>query len=251
MGETKNFLIPTNPISSSKLPLRPEIKKTMKNQDELITQATAIITMGEKVLATETDDSQSKSFVNEQKFHDFRITALSYLSRVFGEAGTYYQSFKTEVTHHTASRTRRGIGMLTAARRELQGDWLETTAGAVARNILTDMLRLARMQLDQGNHRAAAVIAGAILEKQLRNLCLARGIAIHNEIQGKAVPKKGLQLTGEAYKRKLYDRQDNKAVISWPELCDAAAQGKGEDLDIAQVKNMLNGMQAFLTKIKY
>jgi hypothetical protein len=60
-----------------------------------------------------------------------------------------------------------------------------------------------------------------------------------------------LQLTGEAYKKKLYDRQDNKAVISWLELCDAAAKGKGEDLDIAQVKNMLNGMQAFLTKIKY
>jgi hypothetical protein len=223
----------------------------MKNQDELITQATAIITMGEKVLATETSDSQSKSLVNEVKFHDFRITALSYLGRVFGEISTYYESFRTEVTHHTASRTRRGIGILTAARRELQGDWLETTSGAIARDILIDMLRLARAQFDQGNHCAAAVIAGAILEKQLRNLCLARGIAIHNEIQGKAVPKKGLQLTGEAYKKKLYDRQDNKAVISWLELCDAAAKGTVEEVDSGQVKNMLNEMQAFLTKIRY
>ncbi len=223
----------------------------MKNQDELITQATAIITMGEKVLATETSDSQSKSLVNEVKFHDFRITALSYLGRVFGEISTYYESFRTEVTHHTASRSRRGIGILTAAKRELQGDWLETTSGAIARDILIDMLRLARIQFDQGNHYAAAVIAGAILEKQLRNLCLARGVAIHNEIQGKAVAKKGLQLTGEAYKKKLYDRQDNKAVISWLELCDAAAKGTAEAIDSGQVKNMLNEMQAFLTKIKY
>lgn len=223
----------------------------MKNQDELITQVTAIITMGEKVLATETSDSQSKSFVNEVKFHDFRITALSYLGRVFSENSTYYESFRTEVTHHTASRTRRGIGILTAARRELQGDWLETTSGAIARDILIDMLRLARMQFDQGNHCAAAVIAGVILEKQLRNLCLARGIAIDNEIQGKAVAKKGLQLTGEAYKKKLYDRQDNKAVICWLELCDAAAKGKVEEIDSGQVKNMLNEMQAFLTKIRY
>jgi hypothetical protein len=223
----------------------------MKNQDELITQATAIITMGEKVLATETSDSQSKSLVNEVKFHDFRITALSYLGRVFGEISTYYESFRTEVTHHTASRSRRGIGILTAAKRELQGDWLETTSGAIARDILIDMLRLARIQFDQGHHYAAAVIAGAILEKQLRNLCLARGVAIHNEIQGKAVTKKGLQLTGEAYKKKLYDRQDNKAVISWLELCDAAAKGTAEAIDSGQVKNMLNEMQAFLTKIKY
>ena len=223
----------------------------MKNQDELIGQASAIITMGEKVLGTETVDDKSKSLVNELKFHDFRISALSFLSRVFGEISTYYQSFRTEVTHHTASRTRRGIGMLTAAKRELQGDWLETTIGGTSRDILLDMLRLARMQFDQDNHMAAAVITGAILEQQLRNLCLARGIAINNEIQGKAVPKKGLQLTGEAYKKKLYDRQDNKAIISWLELCDIAAKGKSDAITSDQVKSMLNEMQTFLTKIKY
>lgn len=223
----------------------------MKNQDELIAQAAAIITLGEKVLATETSDSQSKSLVNEQNFHDFRISSLSFLSRVFGETSTYYESFRTEVTHHTTSRTRRGLSMLTAAKRELQGDWLETTRGAVSRNILTDMLRLARMQFDQNNHWAAAVIAGAILEKQLRDLCLAKGIAIHNETQGKAVPKKGLQLTGEAYKKKIYDRQDNKAVMSWLELCDNAARGKHDTITSGEVKTMLNQLQAFLAKIKY
>lgn len=223
----------------------------MKNQDELVAQATSIITLGEKVLGTETNDSQSKSLVNELKFHDFRISALSFFSRVFGEFSTYYESFRTEVTHHTSSRTRRGIGMLTAAKRELQGDWLETTSGVVSKNILMDMLRLARIQFDQNNYVAAAVITGAILEEQLRSLCLAKGIAIDNEIQGKAVPKKGLQLTGEAYKKKLYDRKDNKTIISWLELSDSATKVKSDSITSDQVKNMLNEMQAFLTKIKY
>ena len=223
----------------------------MKKQDELVAQATALITLGEKVLGTESNDSRSKSLVNELQFHDFRISALSFFSRVFGEVSTYYESFRTEVTHHTASRTRRGLGMLTAARRELQGNWLETTSGRVSRDNLIDMLRLARIQFDQDNHWAAAVIAGAILEQQLRNLCLARGIAINNEIQGKAVPKKGLQLTGEAYKKKLYDRQDNKAIISWLELCDAAAKGQHEYVTSGRVKSMLVEMQVFLTKTKY
>ena len=223
----------------------------MNNQEELVARATSIITLGEKVLGTETNDSRSKSLVNELQFHDFRISALSFFSRVFGDVSTYYESFRTEVTHHTASRTRRGIGMLTAARRDLQGNWLETTSGRVSRDILLDMLRLARIQFDQNNHWAAAVIAGAILEQQLRNLCLARGITINNEIQGKAVPKKGLQLTGEAYKKKLYDRQDNKAIISWFELCDAAAKGKNDEFTSSQVKSMLREMQAFLTRIKY
>ncbi|TKB25620.1 hypothetical protein FCL47_13890 [Desulfopila sp. IMCC35006] len=223
----------------------------MKNQDELIAQANAILTMGEKVLATETSDTQSKSLVNEEKFHDFRISALSFLGRVFGEGSIYYESFRTEVIHHTASRTRRGIGMLAAAIRELQGEWLATTGGAISRDILLEMLRLARMHYEQDNPWAAAVIAGAILETELRSLCLARGIPLNNEIQGKAVPKKGLQLTGEAYKKKLYDRQDNKAVIAWLELYDAAVKGAGDSIAGDQVKSMLNQMQAFLTKIKY
>jgi len=226
----------------------------MKDQDQLISQAAALITLGEKVLDTETGGSQAKSLVNEEKFHDFRISALSYLSRVFGETSPYYENFRTEVTHHTASRTRRGIGMLSAAKRELEDDWLETTRGAVSRDILIDMLRIARIQLDQSNPWAAAVIAGAILEKQLRNLCLARGIAIHNEMQGKAVPKKGLQMTGEVYKKKVYGRQENKAVIAWLELCDNAAKAAKENHEApnaAQVKSMLGEMQAFLTKIKY
>jgi hypothetical protein len=223
----------------------------MKNQDELIAQLAAILTTGDKVLATETGESQQKSLVSEEKYHDFRISALSYLSRVFGQDSTYHQSFKSEVTHPTASRTRRGIGILMAARKDLQGDWLETTSGAITRDVLTDMLRLAKSQLDVGNCRAAAVIAGAVLEKQLSNLCLAKGIKVFNEIQNKAVAKKGLQLTGEAYKRQLYDRQTNKEIISWLELYNQAAESKNNDMPAEQVKAMVHGVLSFLTKIRY
>ena len=223
----------------------------MKNQDELIAKLTTIIQSGEHVLTTETGEGQQKSLVNEQKFHDFRISALSYLSRVFGEESTYYQGFKSEVSHSTASRTRRGIGMLTGARKELAGDWLETTGGAINREVLSDLLRLARTQLDENHYGAAVIIAGAVLEKQLRNLCLAKGIKIHNDIDNRAVPKKGLQLTGEAYKKKLYDRQDNKDVIAWFELFDAASAGNGDAVTAAQAKSMVNGVLSFLAKTRF
>jgi len=223
----------------------------MKNQDELIAQLAAILMTGEKVLATETGENQQKSLVSEEKFHDFRITALSYLSRVFGQDSTYHQSFTSEVTHPTASRTRRGIGILTAAGKDLQGDWLETTTGAITRDVLTDMLRLAKAQLDEKNFRAAVIIAGAVLEKQLHNLCLSNGIKIFNEIQNKAIAKKGLQLTGEAYKRKVYDRQVNKEIIAWLELYESAAGSKTDDLPMEKVKTMVSGILSFLIKIRY
>ena len=223
----------------------------MKNQDELIAQLTRIIESGEQVLATEIGEGQQKSLVNEQKFHDFRISSLSYLSRIFGEESTYYQSFKSEVSHSTASRTRRGLGMLNSARKELQGDWLETTSGAINRDVLTDMLRLARTQLDDNHYEAAAIITGAVLEKQLRNLCLDKGIKIHNDLDNKAVPKKALQLSGEAYKKKLYSRQDNKDVISWLELYDAVAAGRKDAVTAAQAKSMVGGVLSFLAKTRH
>lgn len=223
----------------------------MKNQDELLAQLAAISSAGEKVLATERGEGQQKTPVNEEKFHDFRISALSYLGRVFGQDSTYHQSFKSEVTQPSASRTRRGIGILMAARKDLEGDWLETTSGSINREVLLDILRLAKMQLDAKNFRAATIIAGAVLEKQLRNLCLASGIKLFNEIQNRAVDKKGLQLTGEAYKRKIYNRQENKEIIAWLELYNRSVEANNDDIPVEQAKAMVSGVQSLLSKIRY
>jgi len=222
----------------------------MKNKDELLTQAETLINIGEKVLATESSESQLKPLVNEKNFHDFRISALSYLSRVFGESSNFYQAFRTEVTHPTSSRTRRGLGLLDGAKRELQGDWLSTTQGALTRNILEEMLQLAENQLEQENRGAAASITGAVVELHLRYLCQARGLSIHNEIQGKAVPKKVLQLAGDGYKKKILSRQDNKAVVSWIELCKDGAEGK-DSVTVKQVKAMIRSVKVFLATMRY
>ena len=222
----------------------------MKNKDQLIAQAEAVVKLGEKVLASEATGSQQKSYVDEQTFHDFRIAATSYLVRVFGENSTYYQSFRTEVTHPTTSRTRRGMGMVTAALRELQGDWLETTRGMISRETLADLLRLAQQQLDLQNHMATAVITGSVLEVLLQHLCLANGIPTENQLQKKAVVKKGLQLTGDAYKKKLFNRQEHKSIISWLELNEAAC-GKNETVAATDVKAMYLGVRALLARNEY
>ncbi|MCP3891272.1 MAG: hypothetical protein GY702_20770 [Desulfobulbaceae bacterium] len=220
----------------------------MKTKEDLSKGAAAIIKSGEKVLETETSTPHSSPVVNEEKFHEFRISALSFLSRVFGNNHTYYQSFKTEVTLPSASRTRRGLGIINAAKKEFSGDWLDTTRGLITKDILTDMLRLAKLQLDQENLKAATIITGAVVDELLRNLCFAAGIKLFNELQGKAVPKKALQLSGEAYKKKIYDRQENKLMMAWIELYNDAAENKDETLTPSNVKQMLSGVQSFLAK---
>lgn len=221
-------------------------QRNMNSKAELISQASTLTKLGDKVLETETKATNAKSLVNEQKFHDFRISALSYLSRVFGSNSTYYESFKNEVTHATASRTRRGMGIIAAGRRDIENDWLETTRGTITKDILSDMLRIAKTQVDLGNGAAAVIMMGSVLEKLLRSLCLKADIKIYNDIQGKAVAKKGLQLTGEAYKKKLYDRQENKTIIGWFELYNDAVEGKNDKLTAKTANKMLTGLQSFL-----
>jgi len=223
----------------------------MNNREELTNQASALIKTGNKVLETETEPSHSQAMVQEEKFHDFRIASLSFLSRAFGTGSTYYQSYRTEVTHATASRTRRGVGILTAAQKEFKGDWLETTRGTILKDMLTSVLKKARGQFDQEHYGAAAVIAGSVIDELLCQVCLAADIKIYNEFQNKAVAKKPLQLAGDAYKKKIYDRQDNKQILGWIELYNDAASGKTDDLTKPKLNNMLGGVQSLLAKSKF
>jgi hypothetical protein len=220
----------------------------MVHQEDLIAQANHLIQMGEQVLATESGDTRSTPVVNEQKFHDFRISTLSFLSRVFGDNNQLCLGLKSEVTHPTASRTRRGLAILHAARANLQNDWLTTVSGTIAKDMLVDMLRLAHFHLEQGQLSAAVIIGGALLEKELRLLALANDLPIHNELQNKAVPKRGLQLTGELYKKKVYSRQENKTIVDWLELYQHVAEASNFPVNIKQVKGMLTNIQALIVK---
>lgn len=202
----------------------------MIKKDDLINQAQAIIRMGEKVLETESTDARQKSLVDETKFHDFRISALSYLSRVFAEKSDYYQSFKSEVTQATSSRTRRGIGILDASSQALKEGWLESASETLCREILLDMLNIAQAETDEHRVASAITISCTILEKHLRDLATAHDIPVENRMRDKTVAKRGLQLSGELYKKKLLSRQDSRTVVQQFELLAPQEDGSRKKL---------------------
>jgi len=223
----------------------------MKNREELTARIEAVMTMGEKVLSTESKGFQQQTFVNEQLFHDFRISGLSLLSRIFGNRSEYYQSFKSEVTSPGAGRTKRGLGILSAATADLQDNWVETTKGAISAEILTDFLTMAKNHLEAGNLQSAAILTGAVTEEHLRRLCLANEISIVNRQSSAATAKKPLQLTGEAYKKKLYDRQLHKKIISWLQLCAEANHNTGSEISEKLTAEMITSVGRFLKEITY
>ncbi|WP_457577603.1 hypothetical protein [Desulfomarina sp.] len=223
----------------------------MKNKENLTEKLQAIIEMGNKVLATETQGFQKQTFVDEQKFHDFRIAGLSLLSRIFGDTSQHYTCFKSEVTIPGSSRTKRGIGILTSATRELQGNWLETTRGNITLEILEEFMDMARGYIEMNTPAAAIILMNAVLEKHLRNLCQANGIDIINRRQSTPAPKRSLQLASEGYKKKLFDRGQNKKLLSWLELCGRINQDPTLTVSTEQADKMYRGLRRFLTATPY
>jgi len=223
----------------------------MKNREELITKVQAVITTGEKVLATESKGFQQQTFVNEQLFHDFRISGLSLISRIFGNNSEYYTCFKSEVTSPGAGRTKRGLGILSAAAADLQGNWVETTRGTICAEILADFMTMAKSHMEAGSLQGAVILAGAAIEEHLRRLCLANEISTINRQSSAATAKKPLQLTGEAYKKKLYDRQQHKKIISWLQLYAEMSQNTICEISDKQVESMITGVSLFLKDTPY
>lgn len=223
----------------------------MKNRADLTAKIEAVIGMGEKVLATETKGFQQQTFVDEQIFHDFRISGISLLSRIFGNNNQHYQCFKTEVTSPGTSRTKRGLGILSAARTELQGNWVETTRASITSEILTEFMAMAKVHIEAGNLHSAVTLIGAVIEKHLRNFCLANDIPATNEQLQTATLKKPAQLTGEAYKKRLYNRQQNKKILSWLELCGTAVQDTNSVFSAKQIQAMHADVTRFVSQTRY
>jgi hypothetical protein len=216
----------------------------MKSQ-EIINKANALIHQGGSVLETEITSSHSQPKVNEEAFHEFRIATISFLGRTLGTHHACYQSFHNEVTHPTASRTRRGIAALKAARQEFEGGWLEKTRDQITKSVLNDLLRQARHYFERNQHQAALLLAGAVVTEMLRLKCSNAGISLHNKLQEKAAAKSGLQLSGEAYKKKLIDRQQHKEVNGWLEIAADAAE-KAPSHSEQKIGKILGGIQSWI-----
>ena len=223
------------------------------DKKQLTLEIENILKTGKKLLEKEVENENPNSTpaVEETEFHEFRVAAISWLARVFGEGHVISKTFVNEVTHATVSRTKRAIGILEAAKKELQGEWLETTGGMLAKDMLQDLLRTAQSQLREKHLRSAVLQCGALIDLTLHRLCLKAGISLVNDkVEGRPLAKKALQLTGELYKKKVYDRQQNKLLIASIEFYNEVSKDDSELPEPKRVEKMLKESALFLRSVK-
>ncbi len=224
----------------------------ISEQKQRVNELEKIIKQGQKVLetATKSDNPNAAPEVKKEKFHAFRIAARSWLSLVFGDEHICSQSFTSEVTHATVARTKRALGILEAAKTEINSDWLQTTRSSLAKDMLSSMLHHAQREHEERNLQAAAIICGAVVDQLLRRICLKAGISLVNDqLKGKPAAKKALQLTGEAYKKKIIDRTINKKFIACIELATEQAQTNPLKPDSKKIGEMIASVQKSLSTL--
>jgi hypothetical protein len=218
--------------------------------ESLLKRINELLELGQNVLGTTRQSAfdGSKS-VDYGLFAGFRTTSLSFFKSTFGAEHPYYQEFNQHAKYADPYSTDQGIGILNAARDEIQGGWLITVKGLVSAEIFSDFLDMASYLLLEDYKDPAAVMIGSVLEEHLRQLCTKNGITSEVMKDSKPVSKKAETLNSELASKNVYSKLDQKNVTAWLDLRNKAAHGKYGEYTIEQVNLMCQAVTDFMTRV--
>jgi hypothetical protein len=207
-----------------------------------------LIELAGKVLKTRFRGGSQIEHVNSEQFYEFKTASLSFLKTVFKADHPFYQEFSEKVHYPSPYETELGRGILTAAKREIDGGWIFNLRSLVSADIFSDFMEMAEYLLSEGYKDPAAVMIGSILEEHLRQLCLRNGISIVIIKDEKTIAKKADLLNNELGTANVYNKLDQKSITSWLDLRNKAAHGKYDEYDKLQVELLRQGVMNFISK---
>jgi len=218
--------------------------------EDYIKRVNELIDKSQLLLRTrETYKYSGGEYVDKAGFTDFRTSCLSFILHVFGENTPHFKEFDSKVKSADPDDVERGIGILLAAKEELEGGWLTTTKGLLSAEIFSDFLEMAEYLLSEGYKDAAAVIAGSVLEGHLRQLAENYKIEITFDKSGQQVAKKADLLNAELAKASAYSKLDQKNITAHLDLRNKAAHGQYGEYGQSQVELMKQSILDFMTRV--
>lgn len=143
------------------------------------------------------------------------------------------------------------VGFLRAVRKELEAGSLDSLARQIEAEVLSDYLDQAAATLAgeqrEPSHIAAAVIAGASLERSLRALCAS--LSPPEPVVAPSGQNFGMSALIDALKRRqVYNEVRAKELRSWAAVRNSAAHGDFAAFNRQQVENMVSGISSFIVE---
>lgn len=171
------------------------------------------------------------------------------LTDIFGEDHSYTKNFKSTCSRPNMPNVDGGIGILTAAKEDIDNGHLNGLFGIISSEIFSDFLEMADHLLQEKYKDPAAIVIGISLEVHLKGLCKKNGIDTfiidHN---GNTKHKKASILNSDLCKAGIYNKLEEKLVTAWLDLRNKAAHGQFVEYTIDQVNNMYLSVTDFINR---
>ncbi|QXU43255.1 hypothetical protein [Pedobacter sp. D749] len=217
--------------------------------DKIKARIDELILFGEEVLKTQRPSAEFiRASVNNQMFNELRSVGLSFLQTVFNNGHPIYIEFDAKAKLSTPHDTVSAIGILKAAKREIDGGWLFSLKELLSAEIFSDFLEMAEHLLDEDYKDPAAVMIGSVLEEHLRQQAINNSIALEIQKPDKTIPKKADTLNSELASQGIYNKLDQKSITAWLDLRNKAAHGKYREYSKEQVNLMYQGVVNFIAR---
>lgn len=180
------------------------------------------------------------STVDSQAANQWHTSAKSILGKSLGRDSEHYCLFekccKGNVTY---SPLHIGIGILTAAKEDLEHGYVQDMRNLVAAEMFSDLLEQASELLEAGYYGPAAVLSGAVLEDNLRKLCALASIDLPER------PKLDL-MNAQLAKAGTYNKLTQKRLTAIADIRNSAAHGKWEEFTAEDVGDMIKWVMSFI-----
>lgn len=213
-----------------------------------------LLAEGEIVGRSASNDIQDYGFgeyVDRSKFVEWRTKVVTLLSGILPIKSPLRKTCEHCLEQRHTKRVCDDIfAMLQGCREDFEDGMFDDLEKRVEADVSVNYLEQAeRLMKDKDGadhtHIAAAVLAGAVLEKALRTLCKKASPPISvNKVGGQA--KTLNPLIDDLKKANVFNEIEAKQLRTWADIRNAAAHGRFEEFDRAQVEAMLVGVQRFL-----
>lgn len=175
-----------------------------------------------------------QSYVDHEQSRQWAISVLTILKSAIGVESDNYTQVKSNLEN--CQRYECFCIMLSslkAAFEDLKGGNFFDAKLLIEAEVFGDLLEQAEELQSAGYKDAAAVLAGGVLEKHLRSMCLTRGIST---LKPNGKHKMMNEMNDELAKAGAYNALKKKQVTAWADLRNKAAHGNvseytGHDVD--------------------
>lgn len=215
-------------------------------EEKILDRLDELIALGEEVKQTRYSHSGGgivyfgDDGVRGEMSHQWGVSCLNLLERVFGRDSPYYVKFDAFFSDlGSYSPMVRALGIIRAAREDIAKGALFDIRRLVEAEVFDDLLDQAQSLFENGYIAPAAVVAGCVLEDGLRKLCLQQDIVLP------AKPRLD-QMNNELAKKGTYTKLVQKRITLLADIRNRAAHGDWADLKRADVEDMMNKVRGFM-----